>query len=302
MEKNEINKGNKILIVLVVILFIIIIGMGVYIAYDKKIIFSSSTNEVLTKNTTKRKNSDSENFKDIDLNSNDFINLYNMLENYTYMEDRTHGYYDFLDSEKTIIGFYNSDIKSSDFTKANNGAATDIVSYIVKTDVLSKSLKNIFGNDISFKAELAVGNSFSLKQEVYGAIGMVNTCGGEISNYDLNSNTYYVNMNNGCGGTTGPSAKLITRKIVSAKKSNDTIIVKEKVIYFETDFNNSNITYKVYSDKNHKNLIDTLSYSEDTVYNETINVDNYSETSTITHTYKLDKTTNQYYFTSSKIN
>lgn len=302
MEKNEINKSNKILIVLVVVLFIIIIGMGVYIAYDKKIIFSSSMNEVLDKNTTKRKNSDNEDFKDIDLNSNDFINLYNKLEDYTYMNNRTNGYYDFLDSEKTTIGFYNSDIKSSDFTRVDNGTPTNVITYNVKADVLSKSLKNIFGDDINFNYELAIGNFFNLKKEVYESIGMVNTCGGEISSYDLNSNTYYINMNNGCGGSTGPFAKLITRRIISAQKSNDTITVKEKAIYLEANFNDNNIIYKVYSDKDHKNLIDTLSYSEDTVYNETINVDNYSETSTITHTYKLNKTTNEYYFASSEIN
>lgn len=300
MEKNEIKKSSKVLIILVVILFVIILGMGVYIAYDKKIIFSG--NEVLDKNTIKTNNSDNGDFKDIDLNSSDFINLYNKLEYYTYMKDRTHGYYDFLDSEKTTIGFYNSDIKSSDFTRADNGAATDVITYNVKADVLSNSLKNIFGDDINFNYELAIGNFFNLKKEVYETIGMVNTCGGEISSYDLNSNTYYINMNNGCGGSTGPSAKLITRRIISAQKSNDTIIVKEKSIYFEAEFNDNNIIYKIYSDKDHKNLIDTLSYSEDTVYNETINVDNYSETSTITHTYKLNKTTNQYYFASSEIN
>lgn len=53
MEEKEIRKDNKGFIITIIILVIIIIGMGLYIAYDKGIIFDKVEKETKKSNTTK---------------------------------------------------------------------------------------------------------------------------------------------------------------------------------------------------------------------------------------------------------
>ena len=129
------------------------------------------------------------------------------------------------------------------------------------------------------------------------------TCGFHIDSYDKNTNKFEIKIVNGCGGTTGPSAKTIERKIISAKTNGDTIEVVEKAIYIDAPaVYDDNFNYIVYTDPTKIKYIEYLNFNKNEVVNKEINVNTYiNEASTITHTFKLNKETNKYYFEKSII-
>ena len=107
MEEKEIKKNNMGLIALVVILFIIIIGMGLYIAYDKGIVFSntkkeateSSQSKEITDNDESRENSNE--IKELDL-SKCINNKTNTYSNSSDVEGN-YGLSMEINSEKTSV-------------------------------------------------------------------------------------------------------------------------------------------------------------------------------------------------------
>ena len=110
----------------------------------------------------------------------------------------------------------------------------------------------------------------------------------------------------GIGGARGPVPKIISRKITDINVAQDTIIVKEKAIYYNQVVNDDNsLTYYVYSDVNKKNLLYKKTCKVDELYSpnkETVSINDYlNNASIITQTYKLNKETNSYYFVSSVI-
>lgn len=99
-----------------------------------------------------------------------------------------------------------------------------------------------------------------------------------------------------------PISKNNRKKNYICKKNEDTIEVTEKAIYIGNSFFNHKITYEIYSDPVMINYIDRVSYTEKEVTIKSINIDSYiDKASTIVHTFKLDKSTNNYYFEKSII-
>ena len=126
--------------------------------------------------------------------------------------------------------------------------------------------------------------------------------GMQIKSYDKDKDEYKV-IFGGIGGTSGPSPKITARKIISATKQEDgSIKVVEKAIYYTSTIFNDDMYFNIYSDPSNNYNIDGKHFKVSNVTNEKIDVNDYSDkASTITHIFKLDKETGDYYFASSVI-
>jgi hypothetical protein len=312
MEK-EIKKNvgkEKSLIILLVVAFIIILGLVLYICYDKGIMLSKGE-ETKSNNTVSEKD---ENFEDIDLNDSRFYSLYTTLKGFTYRKSRAAGVDDFSNQELAKLAFGTADVKKSDFTELSDENENGFIRKSFSSDIVTPNINKIFNTNVSIDYSklkriplitILANPNYEYELSVSENYG---TCFFDIESYDEKTKQIVAKFDNiGCGGTSGPGANITERKIVSAKKSNDTIIVEEKVIYVDNiiyeDSNGAVIyDYYVYSDNEETNLLDSFTYSQDTVSDENITVESYlDKAATITHTYKLNTKTNEYYFVSSVI-
>ena len=299
-------KKNKGTIIIIVLLSIIILGLTTYICIDKGVIFKNNQKE-LTEEKTESEES-TEKWENIALDDSRFIDLYNILKKYTYESSRGAGADDFNNQELSMLAFATADYSNVTFTetsKDQNGNITGTLDFS-KSDI---SLKNIFGKKTEIDFSKTKEYNGWTANSVYNlprnnSLEKLNiTCGFHIDSYDKNTNKFEIKIVNGCGGTTGPSAKTIERKIISAKTNGDTIEVVEKAIYIDAPaVYDDNFNYIVYTDPTKIKYIEYLNFNQNEVVNKEINVNTYiNEASTITHTFKLNKETNKYYFEKSII-
>lgn len=139
-----------------------------------------------------------------------------------------------------------------------------------------------------------------------------------IESYDASSKMIVADFSTGCGGAfVGPWPNGVESKIVSAKKNQNTIKVEEKIIYWKVDSTSNNTekeSYFIYSDDDQKNIIDQVEFNTNELeFHDKklslclfacppIDINSYlNKASTITHIYKLNPETNQYYFVKSTI-
>lgn len=297
--KQEENKA-KFSTAAIMILVLIIIGFAAYIAYDKGYIFkekdkSEKSTTVEKDDKDKKENKTVEpsgETKEIDLDDSRFIGIYKKLEKYTYSMNRENGYKSFSDKDLATIAIKN--FKESDFEKTND-KENGLTYYKFKGDTIVKHLKNYFNSDVTINKE-KIGDLFVATNVNFDGSGM------QIKSYDKDSDEYKV-IFVGIGGTSGPSPKITERKIVSAEKKEDgSIKVIEKAIYYTSTTFNDDMYFNIYSDPSNNYSIDGKHFKVSNVTNEKIDVSDYSDkASEITHIYKLNKDTGDYYFASSVI-
>ena len=300
VEKQEEKKSGASAAA-IIILVVIIIGFMVYIAYDKGYIFKSKqTKEKSTPvETNKKENKENKTVeptsgeaKEIDLDDSRFIGIYKKLQKYTYSMNRENGYKSFSDKDLATIAI--KSFKEADFEKTSekdNGSTY----YKFKGDTIVKHLKNYFKSDVTINKE-KLSDLFVATNVNFDGSGM------QIKSYDKDKDEYKV-IFGGIGGTTGPSPKITARKIISATKQEDgSIKVVEKAIYYTSTIFNDDMYFNIYSDPSNNYNIDGKHFKVSNVTNEKIDVNDYSDkASTITHIFKLDKETGDYYFDSSVI-
>lgn len=294
MSEKNVNKKKKSVgvIVLIIALILIIIGMGFYIAYDKGFVFADE--KVIEKDENKAGENKNEDIveKDISLDDSRFLGIYTKLSKYTYKQNKENGYNSFTDTELGIIAA--TELQESDFTKTAEVDQWGIPYYTFKGDVLVKYLQKYFENSVTLNKTSLVNLSVIINVNFDGS-GMM------IESYDSNSDEFKVRFS-GVGGTTGPVPTIIERKIISAKEKSDIITIQEKAIYYTSSSYNGTACYSIYADPSMLKLLESKTYDESTVSNETLSVDSYIDNaSTITQTYKLDEKTGNYYFVSSVI-
>lgn len=300
VEKQEEKKSGASAAA-IIILVVIIIGFMVYIAYDKEYIFKSKqTKEKSTPvETNKKENKENKTVeptsgeaKEIDLDDSRFIGIYKKLQKYTYSMNRENGYKSFSDKDLATIAI--KSFKEADFEKTSekdNGSTY----YKFKGDTIIKHLKNYFKSDVTINKE-KLNDLFVATNVNFDGSGM------QIKSYDKDKDEYKV-IFGGIGGTSGPSPKITARKIISATKQEDgSIKVVEKAIYYTSTIFNDDMYFNIYSDPSNNYNIDGKHFKVSNVTNEKIDVNDYSDkASTITHIFKLDKETGDYYFASSVI-
>ena len=302
VEKQEEKKSGAS-IAAIIILVLVIICFVVYIAYDKGYIFKSKqTKEKSTpvEKDNKSKKEDktieptSGEVKEIDLDDSRFIGIYKKLAKYTYSMNRENGYKSFSDKDLATIAIKN--FKESDFEKTSDkDKESGYTYYKFKGDTIVKHLKNYFKSDVTINKE-KISDLFVATNVNFDGSGM------QIKSYDKDKDEYKVTFG-GIGGTSGPSPKITARKIISAEKKEDgSIKVVEKAIYYTSTTFNDDMYFNIYSDPSNNYSIDGKHFKVSNVTNEKIDVNDYSDkASTITHIFKLDKETGDYYFASSVI-
>lgn len=301
------EKGNKGLIIIIIILVVALLAGGTFAAYDKGLIFNKKDNS--SDNSEVKKDDNNENIKEdnsednksnngsvktenLSLNDSRFINLYNILENYTYEQNRT-GYESFTKNEIAKIVVDNVEYKASDFVKTDVANKYEYLSdeyYTINASLFENKALEIFGDNITFNKQNIVGS------EVY--VSVLNNYI-RFEEYVVSNDTYIVGLFSS-GALGYPHPILDLRKIESATLENNTITVKEKAIYVEKG--DDIYRYSIYGGPNKSNYIDTKVFNESNINNETISVNSYlDKASTITHVYKLNSKTGKYYFEKSVI-
>lgn len=164
-------------------------------------------------------------------------------------------------------------------------------SFTIDENVYQSLVDTIFGKDSSFdnNKEFEVISTNVFKNSLVSV------------RYDLESKQYIVTKISDYHESV---MKPLYSKIIDAyvDDSNDTVTIKEKVIFTSFDYNaNGNISkIKVYKDHFHKILIDEVDNNTNNQIEE-FNIDNYlDETITVTYKFSLGEDGN-YYFESSMI-
>lgn len=285
-------KKNKIIILIIIILVAII---GIYLAYSKGLVFKKQESNDEEVGQIKEEN--------LNLDDERFINLYNELKDYTYEQNRI-SYESFTQNELAKIAFDNIQFKETDFTKTNDISDMGINYYLIKASLFQDKISEIFGENVKFEKEKAIGTGIKLVENVEPENSYMS-----IYSYNKDDDTYTVIF-----GSSGvhllPYIKFDLRKIVSATLSDDTITVKEKVIYVDYSVSvgesTDMIMYCTIYNLNHYEAnspyIDSKTYHSDKDSGKVLSVDSYlDKAATITHIYKLNKTTGKYNFVKSTI-
>ena len=295
-KKEEKKKGASV--AAIIILVLIIIGFIVYIAYDKGYIFKSKQTKekstIVEEDKDKNKNIEPSKKENIDKEDPRFMGIYKDLSNYTYSMNRENGYNSFSDKDLATISIKN--FKESDFEKTNEkDKDNNLTYYKFKGDKIIGYLKKYFSNDVTINKE-KLNDLFVSTNVNFEGSGM------QIKEYDKDKDEYTVTFA-GIGGTSGPSPKITARKIISATKQEDgSIKVVEKAIYYTSTTFNDDMYFNIYSDPSNNYNIDGKHFKVSNVTNEKIDVNDYiNNASTITHIFKLNKETGNYYFASSVI-
>ena len=225
--------------------------------------------------------------KEISTTDNRFYPLYQILKKYTYFKSRDEGASSFSDKELAEISFY--DIKNEDFVLLDKISSNGSPLYQVSITKLLSNLERYFGDKVPLTIKNYEGNSYNVNNNT----GMIESCD------EINNTCEVVFSNVAVNNVQTP--KMVTRKIVAAKiREESEIFAKEKVIYVERDQNDF-YTFHVYSDPNHKKLIETKCYTQDELATETIDIEDYIDSAgTIFYNF-IKKPDGTYYFYSSDI-
>lgn len=287
--------NNKKKIIFLIIIIIVLAIIGIYLAYSKGLIFKEkeSIDNTSTETNTEIKE------ESLSLDDERFINLYNELKDYTYEQNRI-TYESFSQDELAKIAFNSIQFKESDFTKTNNISSLGTNYYLIKASLFQDKISEIFGANVKFDKEKAVGIGLRFLENIEPENSYMS-----IYSYDKDSDTYTVTFG-GSGRQLLPYIEFDLRKIVSATLSNDTITVKEKVIYVDYSVDeNMNIYCQIYNLNTHEAnspYIDSKTYYSGKDYGKVLSVDSYlDKAATITHVYKLNKETGKYNFVKSTI-
>ena len=249
VERDLNKKNNSGKILLLFILFVLIVGI-VYVFINKDILVGN-----LKKDNEKKKTIEVDNskYKNVDVNSPNIINLFNLVH-----AKSSGGDYTIYSNKKLNVSemeeFYKFALASNLYdgyaVKNSNAAINEITAYIDE-DIVKKNYELIFGS----------GSYKSLEEIPYTCTNMY---------YDT-VNRRYVTTNQACGSISPFSSY---EKIISAKKNAEYLLITGAVMFAEgysgsvckdyqcknkIDTYPSNITDKeyfyTYIDKNKDNLM-----------------------------------------------
>lgn len=295
VEKKE---SKKVYVIVILLLLLVVAVMGTIIVYDK--IVNKNLEE---KNTSEVKNDENNKTEELSLSDNTVNNLYNYftkgistIKGATSISFKSYIY----ENKKTDINNISDDakfyyawhlLKESDVIINNtNNNQTFTISY--KT--YDKAIKKIFGENVKYsvdkKYEFSSSNSNLLKND-------------EITiSYDEKTNLY-VGTYLLAGGVTIISP--IYYELVSATKTDKEIILKEKFLFTDLEYNEDKriIKFMLYSDWNKTNLVyssDFISMDEFATKRDNI-MKNYANlANTINYHFELGND-NEYYFSYTQI-
>ncbi len=272
--ENETKKRPIALIVIIVILSLALIGAGCYLLYDKTVLGTAEEQE-------EQENPQEPEEENLSFTDERFYPIYEKIQPYSYTQSRENGYQSFTVDE--LLNIIKDDFQAADFVPTEEVTQWGDFYYLCNQDVLERNLRKYFVPDATMDAE-ALSQSqtqFSLPQEVNLSSGLT------FHGYDADTKNYKVRFS-GIGEDFGPRANIKANQLMSATLQDDTILVKEQVIYydFSIDAATNQATYQIYSDVTKSNLIDTkvLPINEMRT-TDPVSIEEYHQTSTITYTF-----------------
>lgn len=265
----EKKKKSKIWIFLAIIVVLFVILFGGYMVYEKVI---NKESEAKEENTTTEDKEEDENEEILNVDSEEVQNLIEGIKVSDISTDLTGYYYlhdnitkDTLDNQiKLIVGLQKSYRQDESITA------------ISKTQ-MTTNIQSVFGKDMTYQDE-----------------NIDAACYGTAANYNSQNQTY--ELVGGCGGMFIPYYR---SKVVSAIRTEDSIIIDEKAIYadFNTDSwdGESEVPMELYTPDQKTRITDTT----DATYSghEDEFIDQYQDQlPTYRYTFKLED--GNYYFDS----
>ncbi len=227
----------------------------------------------------------------IPLDDKRFYQIYQKLQPYTYSQNRMNGIDSFTTSELTEIAL--TELNDDDFKFEGNG---DFINYYsIDKEKLDDNLKKYFGQEIHVDYDM--NQSYLLPNTHFD-----DGSGFNFIRYDKGENKY-IGQFGGVGGLSF-TPKLKLSKIFEATIKDDTITIKEKVIYYKNISDPYDIKQiiDIYSDRNMQEKIDRKIYNSENIDEYTISVDDYLDDATIIiTTFKKNQKTNEFYFEKSYI-
>ncbi len=226
--------------------------------------------------------------------------LYYYLIDYTSDKSREDGIKSFSDAEILELAFKYADYNTNNLTCLKSRALHGMIQeydILLKDSAYENSLKKIFGSETKVDFNLPVGKKIYTKDSAKLSEIKILASSIEVNSYDAGTKEYSIKASNYSPGSTGrPGEK---HKYINQVENNGVITFTKKTIYYELYPGKTN-TVGVYADKSLKNQIGFVQIANSNNYD--IDIEPFlDKAKTINYTFKLDKTTNKYYFVSSII-
>ena len=310
------NKGKVILkkgllILFVVVLFCVFFGLG-YALRDSKVVNQKEKKETNNSNSTIEdvtdcmpfyENNSSDSSTTDEVKESSWVNtgtdiskvkdVYNELQSYIYLSNRARGGLSFF--EKELFSIAAKHINQDDITVTVKND-DDHYYGTVSEDKVFSTLNYYFGDNYNIDKGLNYnpGNCADINQFK----GLGDGFGIYIMCHQQEAKQFTV-YRSSAGFTSGPSPKIINRKIIGVYEKDDYVKVEEKVIYYDS-FEHKYF-YSIYSNPSLSIYITQRVFDGNDIQNQTISVDDYlDDAGTLTSIYKR-RDDGTYYFVSSEI-
>lgn len=227
---------------------------------------------------------ESSDYTEMDINDSKVNYIMSAMSDLIYKEDIS-GYSSLSKSE--VVGVVSKLIKDEDIYDVDDNKEPDYSYGYIKKATLNNYVSTLFLDEEYLALPMNSG------------MGLVNASS-KFLNATVVSKTndaYYFRFY-AKEGTAGPHPKIIDRKVVSVKEFTDSILIEEKVFYF--DYND---VRKIYSDRDKTNIIAELDIDlndYEKLENTTIDVNDYLDKAGTIYIV-LEKNQGNYYFKMSQL-
>jgi len=243
-------------------------------------------NPIEDKNVSKTEEKKPEsNWKSLGTDISKVEDVYNELYNYIYQFGRSNGGKSFYSSE--LFSIAANHIKEEELMDKQMDQIGYGYTAKISREKIDATLERYFGNNYQY--------DYHLKRRNALGIGMLFS----ILGYDENTKQFEV-IYHGADGTSGPSPKIVTRKIEEVFEKDDYVKVVERAIYISSESLANEMYYEIFANPSRSIYIGFRTFNHQGIENQEINVDEFkNEASVITSLYKKGK--DGYYFVSSEI-
>lgn len=235
--------------------------------------------------------------------------IYDVVNEYSYIANRARGGYSFYDRE--IFNIVANHLPTNDMEKVKTFENTWIYYATIPEEQIFNVIKKYFGD--SYNVDAALNYDFGTVEECinnhiqsrnsYPENRKVKELGNgnmfSIIGYSKTEKKFIIYYY-GADGTSGPRPKIEKEKVVSVYEKDDIIKVEQKAIYISNQSFNDSQYYTIFSNPAHTLYLDGKTFSIEGIENQVISVDDYPDAATITSIYKR-RDDGTYYFVSSEI-
>lgn len=182
-------------------------------------------------------------------------------------------------------------VSSNDFENTNEKEGESNI-YFISNKQIKEYMQKFFGPTVSYSTDIELLYTFDFKIDNNNTAKL---------KYNSEKDGFNATFTNNEEEANSSGIKPFYTKLDSAVQTGDnSIIIKEKVIYTEVINNNDKYTINIYKDYSHGILIGTINdLQEDELATREINIDNYNSTSIVEYTFKNNN--DSYYFSKSSI-